>query len=153
MKKNNGSSTVFGNPGAFAVARNQAGGDIMAAALLFRLKFYFRPEAKIKKLERFDKEWIAMSRSDWAREAGLSECEMKNRALPRLRKRQFVTIRQMKLSHKGPKMLCMSLDLEKLHEWTDPHDTFENILNGMTGPGYEKPPHAYPYKNGEEWAN
>ena len=90
-------TTNFGKPGAFAVARNQAGRDIVAAALLYRLKWYFDPKNNFKKLTRFDKEWIAMSRSDWATEAGLSESEMKDRALPRLRKQQFVTIRQMKL--------------------------------------------------------
>src|SRR5450755_3453189 len=84
----------FGEPGPFAMARNQAGGDWAAAVLLYRLKWRWQME---KKLNRLGKEWIAMSRSDWAREAGLSEGEMKNRALPKLRKRQFVKIRAMKL--------------------------------------------------------
>ena len=47
----------------------------------------------------------------------------------------------------GPKLLWMSLDLEKMNEWTDPQDGFEAQLNGMSGPGLEEPKHAYPYKN------
>ena len=141
---------TFGKPGAFALARNQAGGDVMAAALLYRLKFYFRPEADFKKLTRHGKEWVAMSRSDWGREAGLSEGEMKNRALPRLRKRPFVSIRSMRLTASGPKLLWMHLDLALLYEWTDDQETYEAKSAGA-GIGYEKPPHAYPYKNDEIW--
>jgi len=147
--KTPGPTTGFGKPGAFALARNQAGGDIMAAALLYRLKWYFDPGKNTKKLGRFDKEWIAMSRRDWAIEAGLSEGEMKNRALPRLRKQPFVTIRQMVLVRGGPKLLWMSLDWVSMKDSTDPHDFFVSVLNGVGGPGTEEPPHAYPYKNGK----
>jgi hypothetical protein len=135
----------FGVPGAFAVARNQAGLDWAAAVLLYRLKWRWLGE---KKLKRFGKEWIAMSRSDWAQEAGLSEAEMKNRALPNLRKRQFVTIRAMKLGNK--KLLWMSLDTALLHEWKLDEETNQMLLNGAVPPGYEKEyPGSYPYKNGD----
>jgi hypothetical protein len=138
--------TNFGKPGALAVTRYQAGNDLVSAMLLYRIKFYFRPGVKFKKLTRFGKDWIAMSRSDWAREAGLSEGEMKNRALPRLRKLPFIEIRQMKLTPSGPKLLWVSLDLSILAEWTDDFEHSQWRLNGGTGPGYEKPPQSYPYK-------
>ncbi len=133
----------WGAPGAFAVARHQVGGDICAAALLFRLKY--RWDHNKKKLERNGKEWVAMSRSNWAREAGLSEGEMKNRALPRLRKCNFVEIRQMKITPDGPKLLWMRLDLEELASNTEPWETYEMDLNGMHAMGHQKPK-TYPYK-------
>jgi hypothetical protein len=135
-------SNHFGMPGAFALARNQAGLDWAAGALLYRLKWRWLGE---KKLQRLGKEWIAMSRSDWAKEAGLSEGEMKNRALPKLRKRQFVTIRSMKLGAK--KLLWMSLDTALLYEWTTEEETNQMLLNGAVPPGYEKEPGNYPYKS------
>lgn len=46
-----------------------AGGDWAAGMLLYRL--VYRWEYIDKKLVRFNKDWIAMSRTDWAREAGL----------------------------------------------------------------------------------
>src|SRR5947209_7436847 len=118
-------TTTYGNPGAFAMARNQAGCDWAAGLLLYRLKFRWGQEIKLK---RHNKEWVAMSRGDWAREAGLSESEMKNRALPKLRKCQFVTIRPMKLG--AVKLLWMSLDLAKLHEGTTDDETHQMLLNG-----------------------
>lgn len=134
----------FGEPGAYAMARNQAGGDWAAALLLYRLKWRWQME---KKLKRLGKEWIAMSRSHWAHEAGLSDGEMKNRALPILRKRQFVTIRAMMLG--GHKLLWMSLDLAKLLEWTTAPEIHEVLLKGGVPPGYEKPPGNYPYQHDE----
>lgn len=136
--------TTYGMPGAYAMARNQAGGDWAAGLLLFRLKWRFQQK---KKLERLGKQWIAMSRSDWAKEAGLSESEMKNRALPKLRKCQFVTIRPMKLG--GVKLLWMSLDPAKQYEWTTDDETYQMLLNGAKLPGYEKLPGNYPYKEVE----
>jgi hypothetical protein len=132
----------FGLPGAFALSRNQAGRDWAAGVLLYRLKWRWQAD---KKLERLGKEWIAMSRSNWAKEAGLSEGELKNRALPQLRKRPFVTIRSMKLGTK--KLLWMSLDTALLHEWTLDEETNQILLNGAVPPGYEKEPGNYPYKS------
>lgn len=90
-----------------------------------------------------------MSRADWAREAGLSEAEMKNRALPKLRKLQFITVRQMKLKPSGPKLLWISLDQFKLNEWTDPQDFFEALINGGVVGAPKKGQGNYPYKHGE----
>jgi len=72
---------------------------------------------------------------------------MKNRALPILRKRQFVTIRAMMLG--GHKLLWMSLDLAKLLEWTTAPEIHEVLLKGGVPPGYEKPPGNYPYQHDE----
>jgi hypothetical protein len=138
----NKKKTTFGFPGSYAIARNQAGGDWAAGLLLYRIKYRFLTVKK--KLIRGSREWIAVSRADWAREAGLSEAEMKNRALPKLRKQQFVTIKQMKLG--ADKRLWVNLDWDKLDEWTTPWDTHEHLLNGGLGIGYEKPPGNYPYK-------
>jgi hypothetical protein len=133
----------FGYPGAYAVTRNQAGGDWAAGLLLYRLIYRWR--TVVKKLYRHGREWIAMSRIDWAREAGLSEAEMKNRALPKLRKLSFVKIRAMKVGK--DKRLWMSLDWDLLEQGTTPWDMYEPVLNGAKGPGYEKEPGNYPYKD------
>jgi hypothetical protein len=133
----------YGKPGAVAVSRVQAGGDWAAGMLLYRVKFHFK-EGK-KQLERFEKLWVAMPRSAWALEAGLTESEMKNRALPKLRKRQFIEVRGMKLRPNGPKLLWISLDLGKLSQWTDPEDMVWPILNGA-GIGMKQPTVSYSYK-------
>jgi hypothetical protein len=125
----------FGEPGAYAMARNQAGGDWAAGLLLYRLKWRWQSKTKLKRLGN---DWIAMSRSDWAREAGLSDGEIKNRALPKLRKRQFVTIRAMRLGNQ--KLLWMSLNLAKLHEWTTAPEIHEVLLNGGVPPATKRPP-------------
>jgi hypothetical protein len=134
----------FGTPGAFAVARDQAGGDICAAALLYRIKHFFNPENSIKKLERFDREWIAMSRDEWARSAGLTLAEMKNRALPHIKKLSFVAARAMRLTPKGPKKMWISLDLVGMHAATTPSDMIEHFPAGEKWLGSHQLP-AYPY--------
>jgi len=139
-------NTHFGVPGAIAVTRNQVGGDWAAALLLYRLKWRWQMK---KKLVRLNREWVAMSRSDWAREAGLSEGEMKNRALPILRKCNFVVIRAMML--KETKLLWMSLDLSELESSTLDFETHNHLLNGGKPPGYEKPKGNYPYKKQDDW--
>ena len=59
-------------PGAMAITRDQAGGDLRAAVLLYRIKHFFDPKNNFKKLERFGRQWIAMPREQWAFEAGLN---------------------------------------------------------------------------------
>lgn len=122
------------------MCRNQVGGDMAAAALLYRVKYYFDTENVKKKLSRFEKDWIAMSRSAWASEAGLSEAQMKNRALPIIRKCQFISIRQMRLNPKGPKLLWINLDLVYLYEGTQPDEVFQNQLNAPKKPAVPKKP-------------
>jgi hypothetical protein len=94
-----------GLPGMLAICRYQVGGDLAAAAILLRLKY--RWNAK-KKLSRFGKEWIAESRWQWAVGSRLTWHEFVKRGLPRLRKCEFVEIRQMKLGNR--KLLWMRLD-------------------------------------------
>lgn len=133
-RKNN-----FGLPGLYALARNRAGGDWAAGLLLYRLMWRWKMKSK---LSRLNKEWIAMSRSDWAREAGLSEAEMKNRALPNLRKRPFVFIRAMKLGEK--KLLWMSLDESEAFENTSDWEYHEALLKGGVLGHHPMP---YPYQD------
>ncbi len=135
----------WGIPGAFAIARNQAGSDWAAGVLLYRIKFRWGMK---NKLERFGKEWVALSREHWRKEAGLTLAEMKNRALPRLRKLEFIEIRQMKLKPNGPKLLWVSLDLGLLYDATLPFD-MDPVQIGHFGIGWEEPS-PYPYKKGEE---
>ena len=116
------------------------------AAFLYRIKWRFQMK---KKIERFGKEWVAMSRADWAKECGLTIGEFKNRALPRLREQPFVTIRQMKLNPIEPKVLWVHLDPDWLDLCTTPFD-MDPIQTGMIGPGQQEEWTAYPYKNPEE---
>jgi hypothetical protein len=139
MAKKKLKKTNFGMPGYFALARNRAGGDWAAGLLLYRLMWRWRMS---NKLERLGKQWVAMSRSDWARECGLSESEMKNRALPNLRKQSFVTIRAMKLGNK--KLLWMHLDEAQAYQDTLPFDMHEVLLNGKILGHHAVP---YPYQN------
>jgi hypothetical protein len=129
MAKKKEGKNNFGLPGLYALARNRAGGDMAAGLLLFRVMWRWRGK---KKLSRLGREWIAMSRSDWAREAGLSEAEMKNRALPKLRKQPFVRIRAMKLGNK--KLLWISLDEAEAYHCTNDWEGAEALFNNtMTG--------------------
>jgi hypothetical protein len=137
MAKKKDGKCNFGLPGLYALARNRAGGDMAAGLLLFRLMWRWRGKIKLSRLGR---EWIAMSRSDWARESGLSEAEMKNRALPKLRKQPFVTIRAMKLGNK--KLLWMSLDEAVAYQCTNDWEGAEALFNN-TMIGHDP---KYPYQ-------
>ena len=95
--------------GMLAICRFQVGGDLAAAVILLRLKWRWRQK---KKLQRFGKEWVAESRWEWAIGSGLTWHEFVKRGLPRLRKCEFVIVRQMKLRKK--KLLWMHLDETKL---------------------------------------
>lgn len=70
-------------PGELARCREIVGGDLRAAALLYRIAYLWRTINP--RLHRHNKEWVAMSSADWAVSAGLSESEMTKYALPRLR--------------------------------------------------------------------
>lgn len=108
-KTKNGYKYKPGLPGMLAVCRFQVGGDLAAAAILLRLIWRFRQK---KKLVRFGIEWVAESRWHWAIGSGLTWHEFVKRGLPRLRKCEFVKVRQMKLGNK--KLLWMHLDETKL---------------------------------------
>lgn len=137
MKK----KSTFGVPGLFAQLRNAVDGQWPAALLLYRL--IYRWQNVSTKLVRLGREWLAMPREDWAREAGLSISEMKNRALPHLRKYPFVKIRAMKLG--DVKLLWMSVDLDELEKHKTPWDMYEHKLNGGAVIGAKKVA-SYPYK-------
>lgn len=153
MPKTKPKATFSPGLGAYAIARHQAGGDICAGLLLYRVKYFFDPKKKIKKLKRkidgVEREWMAMSRDDWAREAGLTLSEMKDRARPKLEKFDYITIRQMCLKPGSPKLLWISLDLVKLHEATLPPDMLEFFPPGEAVFGKEVEP-VYPYAKAAE---
>jgi len=90
-----------------------------------------------------------MSRDDWALSAGLTRSEIKDRALPRLRKScsGFVEVRTMRLGFGHVNMIWMSLDIVAMPEYLMPHDAFEDQLNGM---GIYPKSEWYLYKHGEE---
>jgi hypothetical protein len=115
-----------GLPGMLAACRFQVGGDLAAAVVLLRLKWRWR---QVKKLERFEKEWVAESRWHWAVGSGLTWHEFTKRALPRLRKCEFVTVRQMKLGKR--KLLWMHLDIAKLPQPAGP--AWEHYATQMLG--------------------
>lgn len=85
-----------------------------------------------------------MSREAWAREAGLSIGEMKNRALPKLRKLPFVEIRQMRFGPDYPKMLWMRVIEEEIGDQYVPYDMFEATLGNVKSIGHLPEP-TYPY--------
>lgn len=99
---------VFGQPGVLARIRFTVGGSWPAAALLYRLKFHLGNEKK--GLERKGRRWIAMSRKDWAREAGLSEGELKNSALPILKNEPYFLAQQWKLKYNSQKLLWLTIE-------------------------------------------
>lgn len=135
------------NPGHFAICRNLTGGDWAAAVLLQRIVglWLYREKEKVKFLSRLDRDWIAMSRSDWARSAGLTEAEMKDRALKKLKDScgTFITVKAMKLSPEEPKQLWISLDRAEMQKALTPWDMHEMKMNGQ---GIFTKAEAYPYK-------
>lgn len=109
-------SNNLGKPSMFAIAVQHAGGNIHAGALLFRLKSLFDPKKPIGKLHRFDKEWNAMSRADWAASSGLTFSQLRHIALPILRELPFITVKAMRTRPDSPVLLWIALDLQKLTE-------------------------------------
>jgi len=56
-------------PGELARCREIVGGDLRAAALLYRIAYLWRTINP--RLHRHNKDWVAMSSADWAVSAGL----------------------------------------------------------------------------------
>ena len=71
-------------PNFLAQARLLAGSDWRAGMLLYRIKQVW-DGTKERRLHRCGAEWVAMSRADWARSAGLSDSEIKNYAIPEIK--------------------------------------------------------------------
>ena len=142
--KTNDHAQKWTAPGRLAVCRNLAGTDLVAGVLLYRMVglWIYRK----KKLCRMGKEWLAMSRDEWARSAGLTTSETKNRALPRLRTHcsTFLDIRTMKLKPSDKNnMIWISIDWALLHEEITPWDMYEPMLNGESSLTMAA---KYPYK-------
>lgn len=133
-------------PGRLAICRNLAGGSLAAGVLLYRIAglWAFRE----KKLERFNMKWIAMSRAEWARSAGLSLNEYDRVAMRGLKKHcsEFVTVRTMKLTRDGDNKVWISLDAEAMADAMTPWDMYEPMLNGK---GIYPKAKKYPPKKGE----
>jgi len=138
-------SFLKNKPGELAICRNIAGGDLTAGVFLYRLVALWK--YREKKLVRFKKEWLAMPRADWARSAGLTESELKNRALPKLRKHcpRLIEARQMKLRADDKAMpLWIRLDVTEFDAAIMPWDMYEPKMNGA---GIFQKAAAYPYKS------
>lgn len=90
-----------------------------------------------------------MSREEWARSAGLTEAETKNRALKILRDlcSSFLQIRTMKLKPSDKNnQIWVSLDWEIMQAEITPWDMYEPLLNGQ---GIAQKQAKYPYKKGD----
>lgn len=103
-------------PSELAICVALAGGNLPAGTLLYRIMGLWR--VRKKKLSRQDREWLAMSRDDWATSAGLTIGQLKNAALPKLKQHcsGFLNIRPMKLAFDKPKQLWISLNPTALEE-------------------------------------
>ncbi|MBS0250709.1 MAG: hypothetical protein JSR78_06550 [Proteobacteria bacterium] len=103
-------------PGEFAQCRAIAGGSLAAGVLLYRIAGLWR--VRQNKLKRLNREWLANSRKDWGTMSGLSLSQVKNTALPELKKycSDFLHVMQAKVQHDGPKLIWVSLDPDKLSE-------------------------------------
>jgi hypothetical protein len=114
VKTKNGYEHRPGLVGMLGQFRYAVDYDLHAAVLLQHVAWRFKPGTK--KLQRWDKEWIAQSRWDWAAGAGLKWSEFVKQALPRLKKAGekygFLEAHTMKL--KGVNVLWMHLDPEKV---------------------------------------
>ncbi len=104
-------------PGELARCRAHVGGDWRAGMLLYRIAHLWR--ALETKMKRGGREYIAMSRADWAMSAGLTDSELIKYALPRLRKysHSIVTIEAM--GSGKDKKLWVSLDTAGYREAMD----------------------------------
>lgn len=103
-------------PSELAICVALAGGNLPAGTLLYRITGLWR--VRKKKLSRQEREWLAMSRDGWAKSAGLTIGQLKNAALPKLKKHctAFINIRPMKLAFDKPKQLWISLDTAAFEE-------------------------------------
>jgi hypothetical protein len=138
-------------PNLNALCRKLAGGDMAAGLLLAHVLFEWRNRKH--KLERNCLDWLAHTREAWAGAAGLTLYELKDRALPRLKREchEFLTIKAQ--GHGPAKKLWISVDDAALREAIQLHpeaswEAFWDKVNHV-GPGNEKQPaNAYldPFK-------
>lgn len=85
---------------------------MIAGVLLYRVLGLWK--IRKNKLKRMGKEWIAHSRADWGKSSGLTEHQVKDVALPMLRKycSEFLTIKTMKVGYGSPNEVWISLDID-----------------------------------------
>lgn len=136
-------------PNYLAQYRLLAGGDLRAAVLLYRIaQVWFGMTKSGKMLRRFGRNWIAMSRAEWARSSGLKTSEIKNYAIPLLKKHcsEFLEFRPMRVRHDGPNLLWVSVDEERMREcfayldegaWAHGVENYHDPAEQQKGVGYE----------------
>lgn len=100
-------------PGELARCRIAAGGDWRAGAFLYRIAFLWR--AINPKLNRHGKEWLAMTREEWATASGLGWSEFVNYGLPLLRKHGQIYVEIRSMGRGGDKKIWVSLDQPAFH--------------------------------------
>ena len=108
IKQSQQAKSKLRSPGELARCRAIVGGDMLAAALLYRIAYLWR--AIHPKLQRHDKEWIAMVSEGWADSSGLSISEFKNRALPRVRKYAGTIVEIRPMGRGSDKKLWITFD-------------------------------------------
>ncbi|MEO9337200.1 hypothetical protein ABFT80_07175 [Mesorhizobium sp. SB112] len=80
-------------PGALARCRQIAGGDLRAAALLYRIAGMWDAFETKMRLPGGSREYLAMTQADWAIVAGLSESECRKYAIKRLQSHAYEIVR------------------------------------------------------------
>jgi len=103
-------TTFTAIPSDLAVCIALAGGNRSAGMLLYNINGLWR--VRKKKLVRQGREWLAMSTENWSKSAGPSFYQIRDKAIPALKKHcsAFLTIRAMKVAFDKPKEIWMSLD-------------------------------------------
>jgi len=128
-------------PSLFARCRVLAGGPLPATVLLYRIRYLWIKREK--KLQRFGKDWLAMTQAQWASSSGLKRSEIADYAVPHLKNccAEYLTIRAM--GNGADKKTWVSLDLGTLDSYllgdqAMPSDmlTAELMEQGI----YSKPP-------------
>jgi len=99
----------LGMPGELARCRAIVGGDALGGMLLYRMVYLYREINP--KLKRNGKEYLALSRDDLALSAGLSLSELKNRALPRLKKYASEIVEVQAMGNGKDKKLWFAVDI------------------------------------------
>lgn len=110
-----------GKAGALAICRYQCEGHWQAAMLLFWIKWRWQKKNKPPKR---NKEWIVASAQYWAKEAGLSYGEYKNKALPTLKRLGIIEVGTWKYSGKRQTWIHLKLD-ELKNEFNEEYEFYE----------------------------
>lgn len=104
-------------PSIEALCQCLVGGNMLAGRAIHIIRHLWI--TRKKKFRRCGpKEWLVYRREEWALAFGMTEAQLKNNALPRLKKfvSDCVEIKQMKTHYDGPKKLGIRVDLPLLDE-------------------------------------